>query len=345
MIEPITIRRARPAHARSSEDGFTLLAVIFLMTVLTLWMAVAVPKMTRSIQRDRDVETMHRGKQYIRGIQLYYRKFHAYPPNIDALVKTNEIRFVRKRYLDPMTGKDDWKPIMVGQNKVPIAMGFFGQPLLGTSLVGIGPSGGNGLQGGGNGLQGSPGQFGNPGQTGSIGAIFNSQQSPTNSSPTTTTGQTGTDTSTGASDGSSGGAGTGTGTGTSATDSNGNPTSGTTGAAGSPSGQTFGGAGICGFSPASPKQSIVVFKKKNHYNEWEFTYDPIMEQLSAMGGLGAPGAGLNGNGLGPGNNNSSNPFGNNSNPFSSSGNTPTPPNQQQTPPTGNPPGFGTPPNN
>ncbi len=201
MIQPITIRRARPVNARPSEDGFTLLAVIFLMTILTLWMAVAVPKMTKSIQRDRDLETMHRGKQYIRGIQLYYRKFHAYPPNIDALVKTNEIRFVRKRYLDPMTGKDDWKPIMYGQNKVPIAMGFFGQPLLGTTMAGIGPGGGNGLQGGVNGLPGSPSQFGNTGQTGSLGSIFNSQQSSTNSSGTSSAaGQTGTDTSTGSTD-------------------------------------------------------------------------------------------------------------------------------------------------
>ena len=60
---------------------------------------------------------MHRGKQYRRAIQLYYRKFHAYPPNVDALVKTNEIRFLRKKYIDPMTGKDDWKPILYGQNK------------------------------------------------------------------------------------------------------------------------------------------------------------------------------------------------------------------------------------
>jgi hypothetical protein len=299
-----------------------------------LWLAVAVPKMTKSIQRDRDLETMHRGKQYIRGIQLYYRKFHAYPPNIDALVKTNEIRFVRKRYLDPMTGKDDWKPIMYGQNKVPIAMGFFGQPLVGTTLAGIGPSGGNGLQGAG-------GQFGNTGQSGSLGSIFNSQQTSTNSSPTTTAGQTGTDTSTGSTDSSNGAAGTsGTGTGTSGTDSNGNPTTATPGAAGATNGQTFGGAGICGFEPASPKQSIVVFKKKNHYNEWEFTYDPIMEQLNAMGGLGAPGAGLNSNGQGLGNNNN-----NNNNPFSSSGNTPTPPSQQQTPPSGSPPGGGSAPNN
>ena len=69
--------------------------------------------MARSIQRDRDLETFHRGMQYRRAIQLYYRKFHAYPPNVDALVNTNDIRFLRKKYIDPMTGKDDWKPIVV----------------------------------------------------------------------------------------------------------------------------------------------------------------------------------------------------------------------------------------
>ena len=49
-------------------------------------------------------------------------------------------------------------------------------------------------------------------------------------------------------------------------------------------GQTFGGAGIIGFSPASPKQSILVYKKKNHYNEWEFTYDPLSDMQTVSGG-------------------------------------------------------------
>ena len=40
------------------------------------------------------------------------------------------------------------------------------------------------------------------------------------------------------------------------------------------SGQTFGGGGIIGFSPGSPKKSILLYKKKNHFNQWEFVYDP-----------------------------------------------------------------------
>ncbi len=118
-----------------------LVAVIFMLAILIISMAVAVPMVRKSIQRDREVETMQRGKQYVRAIQLYYRKFHRYPPNIDALVKTNEIRFLRKRYTDPMTGKDDWKPIQFGQNKTPLAVGFFGQALGGAVGAGTGPGG------------------------------------------------------------------------------------------------------------------------------------------------------------------------------------------------------------
>jgi len=32
-----------------------------------------------------------------------------------------------------------------------------------------------------------------------------------------------------------------------------------------------------------PRQSILVYKKKNHYNEWEFVYDPIAEQTMQAG--------------------------------------------------------------
>jgi type II secretory pathway pseudopilin PulG len=254
----------------NGEEGYMLVAVIFILAIFMLTMTIAAPKIKQEIQRDRDVETMHRGKQYIRAIRLYYRKFNAYPPNIDALVKTNEIRFLRKKYVDPTTGKAEWKPIQFGQNKCPIVYGFFGQAIGGASIAGTGPSGGNG----------GPGQ--NPGDPSSGG-----------------TGSGGT----GSGDPGSGGTGSG-GTGTGGTGAGGTGP----GAPGSGfSGQTFGGAGIIGFAPMSPKQSIYVYKKKNHYNEWEFTYDPMMERMQLLGGSGA-GAGGNQNGFNPiGGSNGGNP--------------------------------------
>lgn len=264
------------------------------MALLVISLGIAAPQVAKSIQRDRDLETYHRGLQYRRAIQLYYRKFHAYPPNTDALVKTNEIRFLRQKYVDPITNKADWKPVLFGQNKTPTAMGFFGQPLSGgaTSIAGIGPSGGNGLGGSGGGTV-------MPGGMGFLGA--GSSSSTSSSSPTSSgSASTPTDTSGGT---------TGSGSTSSTTSSTTNSTSSTsssTGSSGSTGsstgsgqsdqsgGQTFGGGGIIGFSPASPRKSILIYKKKQHYNEWEFTYDPIsdMQTMSGgnAGGNGLPGA-------------------------------------------------------
>jgi type II secretory pathway pseudopilin PulG len=249
MKTPAPTRRRKP-----SEEGYILVAVIFMVALLTIALAVALPKVSKDIQRDRELETMQRGKQYIRGVKLYYKAFGAYPPNVDALVKpTNNIRFLRKKYADPTTGKEDWKPVLFGQNKAPTAMGFFGVPLGGSTVAGTGPgAAGNGLPGS------SPSQPTTPTDPNAA------QTDPNN--PNAGNGGT-------AANGATNGQGTGL------------------------TGQTFGGAGIIGFSPNSPKQSILVYKKKNHYNEWEFVYDPMAEQMMMQGGNAANGAGLQQNPL------------------------------------------------
>jgi type II secretory pathway pseudopilin PulG len=231
------MKNPRPIrHPQPSEEGYMLVAVIFLAALLTITLAVALPRITKEIQRDREVETMHRGKQYIRGIRLYYKKFGAYPPNVDALVKgTNNIRFLRKKYADLTAGKEDWKPVRYGQNKAPTAMGFFGVPLGGSTIAGVGP--------------------------GAQSTGFNpSTPTPDPNAPPVDP-------------------------------NNPNAASSTTGQ----TGQTFGGVGIIGFSPNSPKKSILVYKTKDHYNEWEFVYDPIVERMLMQGGnLGTGVSGMNG---------------------------------------------------
>jgi type II secretory pathway pseudopilin PulG len=247
-----------PMRRKPSEDGYILVAVIFMLALLIISLAVAVPRVRESIQRDREVETMNRGKQYIRGIKMYYKKFHAYPPSIDALVKTNEIRFLRKRYTDPITGKDDWKPIMFGQNKTPVAMGFFGQPLAGSTLAGTGPGG----------IAGASPIAGGDGSSSTSGSGPNSFSGTSSISGPGSSGTTGVMGATGT-------------TGTSGTDQSGGGSLS--------SNQTFGGGGIIGFSPGSPKQSILVYKKKNHYNEWEFLYSPLADQMMQGGNAGTIG--------------------------------------------------------
>jgi type II secretory pathway pseudopilin PulG len=307
--------RCRP---KPSEEGYMLVAVMFMLAILIIAMSVAAPKIAKQIQRDREVETMRRGKQYARAIKLYYKQFNAYPPNMDALVKTNEIRFLRKKYLDPMTGKDDWKPIALGQNKTPTAFGFFGVPLTGagmggglcgnalpnsttptTSTIG-GSSSTSGSSFGSNSGSGSTGTFGSSSPTAgcpstTAGAGMSTDQS-SNSSTTDPNAPAGGATVGGDSSGNSSGGQTTTGAPGSGTTGAGTGTG--TGTATGLTGPTFGGAGIMGFSPGSPKQSILVYKKKNHYNEWEFVYDPIAEQMMMQGGntgtIGTPLNGTNG---------------------------------------------------
>jgi type II secretory pathway pseudopilin PulG len=225
-----------------------LIAVMFMLAILLIAMSVAVPKISKQIQRDREVETMRRGKQYVRGIRMYYKKFGAYPTSIDALVQTNQIRFLRKKYIDPTTGKDEWKLIHFGQNKTQ-PMGFFGQPLMGSTP---------GMTTGS--LTGTPGIPGAPGvPTGTVTSPpVDPNAPPTTTDPNVPSAPTGTDPNTP-------GGTTGTGL----------------------TGQTFGGGGIIGVTPGSPKQSILVYKKKTKYNEWEFFYDPRVETMMQGGNIGA----------------------------------------------------------
>ncbi len=97
-----------------------------MVLLLTIALAIAAPRIAESIRRDKEEETIHRGKQYARAIQMYFGKYNRYPNSIDQLMKTDNMRFLRKRYKDPMTGKDDWRIIHLGEAKVP-AMGLFGQ--------------------------------------------------------------------------------------------------------------------------------------------------------------------------------------------------------------------------
>ena len=113
---------------KPSEEGYMLVAVMFMLAILMLSLTMAAPLIKIDIQRDRDVELMHRGKQYARAVKLYYKTIGTSPTNVDALVKTNNIRFLRKKYVDLSTGKEEWRVILVGQQKTP-PMGFFGEPL------------------------------------------------------------------------------------------------------------------------------------------------------------------------------------------------------------------------
>ena len=100
------------------ESGYALLLIFAMAAALALMLYVELPRVAFEKQRDREQALIQRGEQYKRAIQLYFRKFKNYPPSIEALENTNNVRYLRRRYPDPLTGKDEWRLIHVGPGGV-----------------------------------------------------------------------------------------------------------------------------------------------------------------------------------------------------------------------------------
>lgn len=110
----------QPAFSKrkpSNDAGFLLIGILFAMTLMVIALAATAPRIATQIQRDREEELVRRGGQYERALQLYYRRFGRFPTSIEQLENTNNIRFLRRKYVDPITGKDEWRLIRFGQAK------------------------------------------------------------------------------------------------------------------------------------------------------------------------------------------------------------------------------------
>jgi type II secretory pathway pseudopilin PulG len=100
---------------RRRQRGYILISVLFAVTIAIIALAAAVPAIKTQIKREREEELIHRAKQYTRAIQLYYRKYKRYPASVDQLESTNNLRFLRQKYKDPISGKDEWKLLHFGE--------------------------------------------------------------------------------------------------------------------------------------------------------------------------------------------------------------------------------------
>jgi type II secretory pathway pseudopilin PulG len=126
--------RSQTRHIRrSGEQGYVLLTLLLIIAVMGIVAATMVTSITFDIKRDREEEMIHRGVQYSRAIRAYYKKFGRYPATIENLENTNQMRFLRKRYKDPITGKD-FKLLHFGEAKMGLTLG--GGIIPGASTIG-----------------------------------------------------------------------------------------------------------------------------------------------------------------------------------------------------------------
>src|SRR5437773_11739192 len=110
---------------RRSERGYILLILMLSVALLTIAALSWVEKVDFQIKRDREEELIHRGVQYSRAVRRYFKKFGRYPTRIEELENTNNMRFLRKRYKDPVTGQD-FKVLHLGEVQLAFGGGIAG---------------------------------------------------------------------------------------------------------------------------------------------------------------------------------------------------------------------------
>lgn len=96
---------------RQGERGFALLFIFLMGALIAISMYMAMPRTAFESQRAKEQLLVDRGEGYQRAIQLYVRKNKRWPASMDDLEKGVAGRFLRQRYRDPITGKDEWRLI------------------------------------------------------------------------------------------------------------------------------------------------------------------------------------------------------------------------------------------
>ena len=280
-----------------------MLLVVFLTALLVVSTASIGLKILTEGKREKEQEMIWRGKQYTRGIKMYYRKLGRFPNSLDDLTKPKigNVRFMRQAYKDPMNKEDgSWRLIYVGpagnligslnQSLSSVQMPGAGQPI--PNATGLGSIGG----------QTGTGIFGSnptPGATGTTPSGF---------------GPSSTGTPPGIPGAGTQGTPTGTGTDTQAVPTGDTP--------------TIVGGSIIGIGSKINQPSVIIFEKAQNYRLFEFIWDPSKDLGGGIGGqqIGTPPGSQPGqppNGIGQ--------------PPSGTGQPPNSLNPPQIPPTGVPP--------
>jgi type II secretory pathway pseudopilin PulG len=84
------------------QRGYMLITLMLALALITIALLTVLPEIGQQIRRDREEEMRNRGTAYMRAIQHFYKKFGRYPSRIEELENTNNLRFIRKRYKDPI---------------------------------------------------------------------------------------------------------------------------------------------------------------------------------------------------------------------------------------------------
>jgi type II secretory pathway pseudopilin PulG len=232
-----------------TDRGYVLLTLLLMVAVMSIVAATAASTIAFTIRRDREEEMIHRGAEYSRAIRRFTKKMGRYPLSISDLENTNGLRFLRKRYKDPITGKDFKLLHMTDLQR--IGVGGLSPAATVPAVPQAGPANAPSALNQSAITQGGLEQ-GN--STSSIGANTPPASAASDQQPAASQDDSASNSTT----------------------SGGNASAGS--AATSNSSEPIGGGVIVGVASTSKRETIREFNHKNHYNDWLFFYDPAYDR-------------------------------------------------------------------
>ncbi len=169
---PLTKSPARLA----GQKGYLLLSVMLLIAVILIGLGVEAQRISQQIKREKEEELVHRGQEYAIAIKKFYHKNGTYPLSLEQLESTNNQRFLRHRFKDPMTDSGEWKLIHVGEAQIKLPTAPAGTPGAPgqTGTLNTSPMGSTATP------SPTPGGFGSPG---AVSGAFNPGGLPTGNQP------------------------------------------------------------------------------------------------------------------------------------------------------------------
>lgn len=169
LVGPLAKRwRAESALRKKAQEGYTLVTLVVMFTVMNVLVAAVLPLWSGVIQRDKEYEFIFRGLQYAEAIRVYQARYGQWPQKLKDLGEDKgRGRCIRQLWTNPLN-EGGWDPVFEGTpntnaqqqnnglqgNNRPEddgrqrlddgrgdgpELGPLGQPLTGTQEVRIGP--------------------------------------------------------------------------------------------------------------------------------------------------------------------------------------------------------------
>ncbi|MGB9906892.1 MAG: type II secretion system protein [Candidatus Saccharicenans sp.] len=103
--EPSTgIGKMKMMRPTASRQGFTLIEILIVLSIIGILLGLAVPQYQMSVKRAREAVLKENLFIMRKMIDQYYQDKHKYPPSLQSLVEEN---YLKALPIDPITGSNE----------------------------------------------------------------------------------------------------------------------------------------------------------------------------------------------------------------------------------------------